>query len=346
MSCEGSGAVDQLAETAVAPDLGNLTVELPFEAAERVIDHLPPTPGPSDAKGSDMLRIPQRAWKLVNDPTSAWQVVGSAQSATPLPIQRFTAPEPKPEGCVRFVAISDTHSCEARRPDKPLHVPDGDVLLHAGDWTQVGDLREVEAFCAWFGELPHARKILIAGNHDLSMDAASYDRTSKVWAKMRGRGESAADVCARARAMVDAIPRCEYLCDSGTSVRGISVWGSPWQPEFCNWAFNLPRGEPCREKWALIPSGTDVVMTHGPPLGHGDLCSSGLRAGCLDLLSELQARVRPKYHVFGHIHEGHGATTDGVTTYLNASSCTLQYRPDNAPLVFDLPSRDSSEARG
>ena len=76
------------------------------------------------------------------------------------------------------------------------------------------------------------------------------------------------------------------------------------QPEFCSWGFNLPRGDPCLEKWQKIPSNVDILMTHGPPIGHGDLCTGGNRAGCVDLLREVQYRIRPKYHVFGHIHEG------------------------------------------
>lgn len=76
------------------------------------------------------------------------------------------------------------------------------------------------------------------------------------------------------------------------------------QPEFGNWAFNLPRGEECLEKWNKIPTDTDILLTHTPPLGHGDLVCSGVRAGCVELLSTVQQKVKPKYHVFGHIHEG------------------------------------------
>lgn len=76
------------------------------------------------------------------------------------------------------------------------------------------------------------------------------------------------------------------------------------QPEFCKWAFNVPRGEACLSKWEMIPSDTDILITHTPPVGHGDLCCSGVRAGCVELLSTVQNRVKPKYHVFGHIHEG------------------------------------------
>ena len=88
------------------------------------------------------------------------------------------------------------------------------------------------------------------------------------------------------------------------SVNCFIFQGTPWQPEFGGWAFNLKRGEECVKKWNLIPEDTDVLITHGPPLGFGDLCSTGIRAGCVDLLQSVQNRVKPKYHVYGHIHEG------------------------------------------
>lgn len=58
----------------------------------------------------------------------------------------------------------------------------------------------------------------------------------------------------------------------------------------------------------MIPEDTDILITHGPPIGHGDLCRSGLRAGCVELLSTVQNRVKPEYHVFGHIHEGNSSS--------------------------------------
>jgi len=245
---------------------------------------------------------------------------------------------------VRFVCISDTHSYESKTNIAGItafdSIPDGDVLLHCGDFTNVGRLEEVEAFARWFGSLPHKRKILIAGNHDLSMEPSTYARTCPRFGGPGKIGETLdmATICARARTVIEAIPNCEYLSDSGTSVEGITIWGSPWQPEFCDWAFNLPRGAQCRAKWHMIPTGTDIVMTHGPPLGHGDRCEPNHnRAGCIDLLDELQTRVKPKYHCFGHIHEGWGVTTDGVTRYVNASTCNLRYRPVNTPIVFDVP---------
>ena len=76
------------------------------------------------------------------------------------------------------------------------------------------------------------------------------------------------------------------------------------QPEHGGLAFNLPRGQAILEKWNQIPEDVDILVTHGPPLGHGDRLISGGRAGCVELLSTIQKRVKPKFHIFGHIHEG------------------------------------------
>lgn len=94
------------------------------------------------------------------------------------------------------------------------------------------------------------------------------------------------------------------------------------QPEFGNWAFNLRRGEECLSKWNLIPSDTEVLITHTPPLGHGDLVCSGVRAGCVELLSSVQQRIKPKYHVFGHIHEGMYFSKP-LTSFLYKILCSL-----------------------
>lgn len=110
---------------------------------------------------------------------------------------------------------------------------------------------------------------------------------------------------------------------------------TPWQPEFCNWAFNLPRGEKLLEKWKLIPSDTDVLVTHTPPFGRGDQVGY-MNVGCEELAREVQARIQPQYHVFGHVHEGYGKSSDGATIYMNASSCTHDYEAVNPAFVFDL----------
>ena len=136
-------------------------------------------------------------------------------------------------------------------------------------------------------------------------------------------------------AMKDLIKNAIYLENSGVEIDGVKFWGSPWQPEFFNWAFNLPRGPKLAEMWALIPDDTDVLITHSPPYGILDQIYSGEHVGCEDLLAALQ-RVRPKVHVFGHIHEGYGMLKQNGTTFINASVCDERYRPFNAPIVIDF----------
>lgn len=206
---------------------------------------------------------------------------------------------------LRAVLISDTHTLHDQ-----IKLPEGDLLLHAGDFTNMGELEDVARFNEFLGRQPHAHKVVIAGNHDWSfaMDPA------------------------RARSL---ITHAAYLEDSEVSAAGLRIWGSPWQPEFMDWAFNLPRGPLLRQKWDLIPDGIDILITHGPPLGHGDVTFRGEHVGCHDLLEAVR-RVRPRLHLFGHIHEGYGVTRDAHTTYVNASTCTLSYQPSNAPIVVDL----------
>lgn len=134
-----------------------------------------------------------------------------------------------------------------------------------------------------------------------------------------------------------ALKNCIYLEDSACEVEGFKIWGSPWQPEFYDWAFNLPIGDRLAAKWDLIPSDTDILITHGPPKHVLDLTTTNVSTGCPDLLSTIQKRVKPKLHVFGHIHESYGVDTDGTTVYANASTCTFRYRPTNPALVFDIP---------
>ncbi len=206
---------------------------------------------------------------------------------------------------MRIVAISDTHM----RHDG-LQIPDGDVLVHAGDLCSRGLVDEVERFDAFLATLPHRHKIVIAGNHD--------------WCFERAPGEARA-----------ALRHATYLQDEGIVIDGVRFWGSPWQPAFMNWAFNLQRGPELAARWALIPPETDVLITHGPPFGHGDRCFDGRQVGCVDLLNTID-RIQPRVHIFGHIHEGHGASQHGRTRLFNVSTCNFRYAPSQPPVVIDL----------
>jgi len=116
-------------------------------------------------------------------------------------------------------------------------------------------------------------------------------------------------------------------------VNDVNVWGSPWQPEFMNWAYNLPRqGTELKEKWDMIPENTDILITHGPPHGYLDkLPYIPENLGC-ELLRERVDVVKPKIHVFGHIHYGHGYVTNGDTHFINAAVLNEQYIHEHKPI--------------
>ncbi|XP_026470380.1 metallophosphoesterase domain-containing protein 1-like [Ctenocephalides felis] len=282
---------------------------------------------------------------LSQKPTEAWKEISKTQRVIKIAVK-----PPKTEVApnkVRVVCMSDTHSLT---PYIKFDVPPGDIFIHAGDFTRCGKLEEVIEFNNWIGELPHKHKIVIAGNHELSFDSNFTHPLQNVSERCQHTGTSILDEIPTLGMSKDEISsaittenikqhlsNCIYLEDKLIEVCGLKIYGSPWQPEFCKWAFNLPRGKECLKKWNLIPENIDILITHTPPIGFGDLCCSGVRAGCVELLTTIQKRVKPKYHVFGHIHEGYGVSSDGKIIFVNASTCDLNYMPANPPIVFELP---------
>jgi len=243
--------------------------------------------------------------------------------------------EPKPAGWTRFVCFSDTHGHHDRIP--PQNRPSADVLLHAGDLTNTGEPEQIESLSKWLEAYPAAHKVVIAGNHDITFHEEYYTERGAPRFHRRVTATGSIEVapydCATTKALLKG---CHYLEDAAIEVCGYTIYGSPWQPEFCDWAFNLPRGEPLRDRWAQIPESVDVLLTHSPPKGYCDENTKAFRAGCEELLAAIQKRT-VSVNVFGHIHEGYGCGTDGVTLFANASTCTHAYKPTNRPIVFDLP---------
>ncbi|XP_076351323.1 UPF0046 protein T07D4.2-like isoform X3 [Tachypleus tridentatus] len=269
---------------------------------------------------------------LTHNPSEAWEELRKVQvvkKVQPLPLNM-----PVSSRAVRFVCMSDTHSLTSHLK---FPIPPGDVFIHAGDFTRCGLINEIKEFNKFLGKLPHKYKVVTAGNHELTFDPSTSDiemvqRHISVLALAQRGGSKSSEKEPR-----DLLTNCIYLEDSEVDIYGLKIYGTPWQPEFFNWAFNLPRGEACLAKWKKIPTDVDVLVTHSPPIGHGDFCVTGVRAGCVELLSTVQTRVKPKYHVFGHIHEGYGITTDGQTIFINCSTCNSSYEPTNLPIIFDIP---------
>jgi Icc-related predicted phosphoesterase len=212
---------------------------------------------------------------------------------------------------LKVVCISDTHS-----KHKELIVPDGDVLIHAGDFTYFGSsIKEVESFNTWLGKLPHKHKIVIAGNHDVTFEVNPRRTIGELEVKH----------------MESLLTNCVYLNDSGITIDGVNFWGSPITPWFFDWAFNRMRGKDIKKHWNMIPDNTNVLITHGPPLGVLDRVGPRL-TGCEDLMNRIEHLQHLKLHVFGHIHCGYGTQDLYGVKFVNAAVVGENYQLTGKPI--------------
>jgi Icc-related predicted phosphoesterase len=237
----------------------------------------------------------------------------------------------------RVVCTSDLH-------ENWIDVPEGDVLLVAGDITYgfKGDYASQQAvlshdFFQWAMEQPVEKVVVIAGNHDQSVQAWG-------WPIVPAKGD-----------------KIVYLEDEGVDVCGLRIWGTPWQPYFYSWAFNAPErhGERfLKSKFDLIPDETDIIVCHGPPYGYGDHEPNGMydhlgygdtqpRLGSRALADAVR-RVDPSLMVCGHIHFGRGVydVQGKRTQVVNAALVNNKYQAVHSPYVFDVESDQRAVAVG
>lgn len=209
---------------------------------------------------------------------------------------------------MKIVCMSDTHWQLAY----VKNVPDGDVLIHAGDFLGRGTHIELINFNNWLGEQPHKHKIVVAGNHD--------------W------------VCEQDPSLAaQTLSNAKYLCDSAVEIDGVLFYGTPYQPAYYDWAFNLPRGsEELKAKWARIPDETNVLITHTPPHGILDRANDQIKTGDKDLLRRIVELTDLRLHAFGHIHESYGIYSDHGLTFVNAAVCDIKYEPVNKIQVVEI----------
>jgi Icc-related predicted phosphoesterase len=213
---------------------------------------------------------------------------------------------------VKIVAISDTHG-----KHRNLVLPEGDILIHAGDVSSMGKESEIKDFLNWFSNTDFTYKIMIAGNHDFYFEKIGDN----------------------AKVLEELIPaNVIYLNDSGVEIENLGqktlrIWGSPIQPWFFNWAFNRNRGEDIKRHWDKIPQNTDMLITHGPAYGILDKTTRNESVGCEDLLEKVK-EVKPKFHICGHIHGSAGYYFNGHTHFFNASVLNERYSYENVPQTF------------
>lgn len=207
---------------------------------------------------------------------------------------------------MKLVCIGDTHN-----KHREIKIPDGDVLIHVGDFTEAGTKHETLEFLEWFIEQPPKYKIIIAGNHDFFMEKSGLT------------------------GVYDLPPNIFYLEDEGIEIEGVKFWGSPVTPGDGTWAFQRERGKQIGSHWNKIPTDTQVLITHTPPYSIKDSLSNKRHVGCEVLFKRVKQLQLP-LHIFGHIHNNYGTTRIAPTTYINASSLDDQYRFHHSPILFEL----------
>jgi Icc-related predicted phosphoesterase len=216
----------------------------------------------------------------------------------------------------RLVFLSDTHNQLSQ-----IAVPDGDILIHAGDACRLKTLEEVALFNRDMMALPHKRKLYLPGNHD------PFDEEPDM-------------------ALVLLDPSIIYLADRLVTIMGLRIYGMPWTPSLGAGNYNAfalpPASLEMSKVCSAIPDNLDVLVTHGPPYEILDEHPDGSRAGCTTLRRRVEM-IRPRVHVFGHVHRGYGKFVDvdpdgqvPTVTFINGANCNADYEPVNPPIVIDL----------
>jgi Icc-related predicted phosphoesterase len=239
---------------------------------------------------------------------------------------------------IKIACISDTHT-----QHRDIEIPECDLLVVTGDLTYRGELSVLRDFNTWCGELKEQgtvkEVVVISGNHDLTTDPIKPEYYS---------------------AFRDLFTNCVYLQHEVVEVMGLRIWGSPASPFFCNWGHNFHRGEDIQKIWDLMLADhekgqLDIILTHGPvykildwvvredwtfdPAVGSRLKKTKDYVGCKDLLKAVE-KIQPALHVSGHIHCAAGHKEKNGTLFVNASTCTEEYKPHNPPIVVELEKVD------
>jgi predicted phosphodiesterase len=209
--------------------------------------------------------------------------------------------------------VSITHISDTHEQHDALSLAPGDILVCTGDITYHGEPFQIQRFGVWMAEQPFKHKVLVAGNHDLLFEKN------------------------KAKAIELLPSSIIYLQNSSVELEGLHIHGAPHQPWFYDWAFNVNRGRDIQVYWDMIPDETNVLLTHGPPAGIGDMTPRGEAVGCANLADTIDQRLKNlMFHGFGHIHHGHGLYRRHGVIYSNGSICNERYKPVNPPQVVEL----------
>jgi Icc-related predicted phosphoesterase len=244
---------------------------------------------------------------------------------------------------ISIVMISDIHNNQ-----KLLNLPEADILLVAGDMTDRGSYDEISLFSKFLSKVKPKFDLIIvvAGNHEVTMDIEFYKKSGKKYFQSNAVDPN------KIRSILLENKDIVYLEDSGYEYKGINIWGSPWVNPCGNWAFCLSGKDKGKEYFEKIPENTDILVTHSPPFGILDVVpyynykvnpetnnfyrvEEKDNTGNQELLNRVKV-VKPKLHVFGHIHECSGSIVEDSTLFVNASILNRNHKPKNLPKKVKL----------
>ncbi len=220
--------------------------------------------------------------------------------------------------------ISDTHN-----EHRQLKIPPGiDAVIHCGDestqrksqWNEL----EARAFFEWYSDLAIPTKIFVPGNHSTSVENGIV--------------------------RPEHYPAVKFLIHEAWEWNGITIFGSPYTPWFFAWAYNVARPD-LDKLWSEIPTGIDILITHGPPKGIMDVTRDWrskvpIHIGSQSLTKQVIERIQPSIHAFGHLHDeddinNFGLITQGNTRFINCACCYLSGKLVHHGQVIDFASRDA-----
>lgn len=223
---------------------------------------------------------------------------------------------------MRLVIISDTHGFH-----RHLGELGGDVLIHCGDLTGIGEMSIVEDFAEWAEEQDFEHRIFVPGNHDFCFDGTRPNRfVPGAAALLREKGIT-------------------FLFDQEIEIGGVRFYGSPWVPWLQGWAFY--NGGPREDKFVDAPTDIDVLITHGPAYGILDRVTNGEHVGDPTITKFIKRCGNLVLHAHGHIHEDRGVIDPNSInplpyTAVNAAICDRQYIPNGRPVYIDLNPADGT----
>ncbi|KAE9379743.1 Metallo-dependent phosphatase, partial [Stipitochalara longipes BDJ] len=236
----------------------------------------------------------------------------------------------------RFVCVSDTHNST---PNGSFKLPKGDVLIHAGDLTNQGSFSELKKTIKWIEEADFEAKIVIAGNHDITLDSDFYNQYGSYFHNQNPQDP------AKCQELLEQAPSILWLKHEHAVIDLVSpsgphttfkIFGSPFSPAHGMWAFGYGPDE-ATQLWDRIPLDTDIVVTHTPPKYHCDERKDRRAVGCEGLRNALW-RVRPRLAISGHVHEGRGV--ERVRWDLDSSN--IKYK-ESKTVRWEDPGRDNKK---